>query len=63
MAENRAAALSMLPRAYGLALRLQDAGVSRELIIDCLDIEPEALDPLLRLAEGKLAAVESGYSG
>ena len=62
MAENRAAELSMLPRAYGLALRRRDAGVARELIIDCLDIEPEALDPLLRLAEAKLAAVRSGDS-
>lgn len=59
MAEDRAAALQRIPRPYSLALRLRDAGVRGTLIADCLDIEPEALDPLLRLAEAKLAAAQN----
>lgn len=59
MSEDRAAALQRIPRAYSLALRLRDAGVPGQLIADCLDIEPEALGPVLRLAEAKLAAVQS----
>lgn len=53
------AALERLPRAYSLALRLRDAGVPAELIADCLDIAPEGIDSLLRLAEAKLAAVQT----
>lgn len=59
MSEHRYAALQRIPRPYSLALRLRDAGVPDNLIADCLDIEPEALQPLLRLAEAKLAAVQS----
>lgn len=59
MAEDRAAALQRIPRPYSLALRLRDAGVPGTLIADCLDIEPEALGPLLRLAEAKLAAAQN----
>lgn len=56
--QSRAVALAQLPRPYSLALRLREQGVSRELIAECLDIEPEGLDPLLYLAEAKLAAVQ-----
>ncbi len=59
MSEDRAAALSRIPRAYALALRLRDAGVAGALIAEWLDIEPEALEPMLRLAEAKLAAIEN----
>ena len=43
-----------LPEAYATALRLRDAGCSDEVIADRLDIEPEALAPLLRIALAKL---------
>ena len=58
----RAEALRRLPVAHSLALRLRDAGLSGELIAECLGIEPEALGPLLVVAEAKLAAIlgESG---
>ncbi len=61
VSEVRAAAFEGLPRAYSLALRLRDAGVSTELIADCLDIAPEGVDPLLRVAEAKLAALQINF--
>ena len=56
MSANREVALDQIPRTYSLALRLRDAGVATELIIECLGIEPEAIGPLLQLAEAKLAS-------
>ncbi|TQF73644.1 hypothetical protein FK531_09250 [Rhodococcus spelaei] len=60
--EQRARALERLPVTYSLALRLRDAGLSRELIAECLRIEPEAVGPMMTIAEAKLAAIldESG---
>jgi hypothetical protein len=55
--DPRAEALLRLPVSYSLALRLRDAGLSQELIAECLGIEPEALGPLLVVAEAKLAAI------
>jgi len=55
--DRRGEALRRLPAAYSLALRLRDAGLSGEVIAECLGIEPEALYPLLVLAEAKLAAI------
>ncbi|MEJ3654570.1 hypothetical protein WEH80_16510 [Actinomycetes bacterium KLBMP 9759] len=52
-----AAALSRLPPSYSLALRLRDAGLDRVLIAECLHIEPEAVGPLLAVAELKLAVL------
>ncbi|MGH3527865.1 MAG: hypothetical protein ACRDS0_18220 [Pseudonocardiaceae bacterium] len=46
-----------LPGAYSLALRLRDAGLPDELIAECLAMEQEALEPLLDVAEAKLAAI------
>ena len=46
--------LDDLPEAYATALRLRDAGCSNEMIADRLDIEPEAVAPLLRIAVAKL---------
>ena len=43
-----------LPEAYATALRLRDAGCSDQMIADRLDIEPEAVAPLLRIALAKL---------
>jgi DNA-directed RNA polymerase specialized sigma24 family protein len=51
---ERAEALAQLPVAYAVALRLSDLGVSTEMIAHALDIEPDAVGPLLRLAHAKL---------
>ena len=56
-AETREAALNRLPRAYSIALRLRDIGAPPELIGEILEIDPEALVPLLQVADAKLAAV------
>jgi DNA-directed RNA polymerase specialized sigma24 family protein len=45
--------LDGLPDAYATALRLREAGCSDEMIADRLDIEPEAVAPLLRIATAK----------
>lgn len=50
------AALGRLPEAHSLALRLKSAGVADEVVCSYLRIEPEGLDILLRIAEGKLDA-------
>ena len=55
MPDRRDAALLRISRLYSLALRLRDAGVCDELIVDCLEIEPEGLPALLVVAEAKLA--------
>lgn len=59
-ADPRVEALRRLPAAHSLALRLRDAGVPGELIAECLGTEPEALGPLLVVAEAKLAAILGG---
>jgi DNA-directed RNA polymerase specialized sigma24 family protein len=46
-------AIDQLPDAYAEALRLRDAGLAH-LIPKVLDIPPETVDALLRLAEAKL---------
>lgn len=53
----RGEAMRRLPDTYSLALRLRDAGLADELIAECVAVEPEALDPLLAVAEAKLAAI------
>ena len=40
-----------------MALRLQEAGVSEELIAECLQIERAAVRPLLAVAEAKVEAI------
>ncbi len=55
--EHRAAALRQLSVAHALAIRLRDAGVSDELIADCLAIERVAVGPLLIVADAKLKAI------
>ena len=54
---RRAAALRQLPSAYSLALRLSDAGLSVELMAECLRVEPEAVGPMLVVAQAKLAVL------
>jgi DNA-directed RNA polymerase specialized sigma24 family protein len=51
---DRGAALDRLPETYANALRLRDAGLRDEDIAMRLGIPPEAIAPLLRLAEAKL---------
>jgi len=58
--EVRAQALHRLPVAYSLGLRLRDAGLTEELIAEVLGVEPEAVGPLLVVAQAKLDAILSG---
>jgi DNA-directed RNA polymerase specialized sigma24 family protein len=55
--DRRVEALQRLPEPYALGLRLRDAGTPEEVIADRLGVEPEALGPLLALAEAKLSAI------
>lgn len=48
--------MGRLPLPYATALRLRDAGVTAEVIAECLGVECESLPALMRLAEAKLAA-------
>ncbi len=52
---EREQALAELPTAYAVALRLSEQGVPTEVIARGVGVEPEALEPLLRLARVKLA--------
>lgn len=53
----RAEALSALPGTYSLALRLREAGLADDLLAECLHVEPEAVGPLLTLADAKLETI------
>ena len=48
-------ALTELPVAYAVALRLSDAGASTQMIAQAVGVEIEAVEPMLRLARAKLA--------
>jgi len=61
--DRRTEALRGLPEAYALGLRLRDAGTPAREIADRLGVEPEALGPLLTVAERKLAAILDGENG
>jgi DNA-directed RNA polymerase specialized sigma24 family protein len=50
-------ALGRLPATYAEALRLREHGKTDEAIAAQLGIEPEAVEPLVRVAEAKLAAL------
>ncbi|HZA76035.1 MAG TPA: hypothetical protein VE623_06540 [Acidimicrobiales bacterium] len=50
-------ALAGLPETYALALRLRDEGLDTTAIGRVLDIERESVQPLLDLAESKLAGL------
>jgi DNA-directed RNA polymerase specialized sigma24 family protein len=54
---DRAEALQALPSTYAMALRLRDEGVEPAAVARVLDVEPEAVGPLLTLAEAKLAGL------
>ena len=51
---DRAEAVRLLPEKYARALLLRDQGCEEAQIAAALDIVPEAIGPLLRLAEAKL---------
>ena len=51
---DRAEAVRLLPEKYARALVLRDQGCDDARIATALDIVPEAIGPLLRLAEAKL---------
>jgi DNA-directed RNA polymerase specialized sigma24 family protein len=54
---DRAEALKALPDAYAIALRLRDEGAELDAVARVLDVEPEAVGPLVTLAEAKLAGL------
>jgi len=54
---DRAEALHALPDTYAIALRLRDEGVQLDAVARVLDVEPEAVGPLVTLAEAKLAGL------
>ncbi|NUT96950.1 MAG: hypothetical protein HOY78_33495 [Saccharothrix sp.] len=54
---RRTAALHRLPTLYARALRLRDEGLSANGMAEALGVEPEAVGPLLAVAEAKLAAL------
>lgn len=56
-ADDRTAALNRLPGPYALALRLREEGLSVPRVAEVLGIEPEAVGPLLALADAKLATL------
>ena len=54
---DRGAAIDRLPEAYANALRLYDQGHDNEAIAARLNLPPEAVSPLLRLAAAKLQTI------
>jgi DNA-directed RNA polymerase specialized sigma24 family protein len=54
---DRSQALDALPNAYAIALRLRDEGVEPDAMARALNVEPEAVGPLVTLAEAKLAGL------
>jgi hypothetical protein len=52
-----ARALERLPATYAEVLRLREHGEADEAIAAQVGIEPEAVEPLVRVAEAKLAAL------
>jgi len=56
---DRDGAMERLPLPYSVALRLRDAGIDDAVIAECLGVEPEALRPLMQIAQAKLEA--AGY--
>lgn len=56
-------ATGRLPTTYAAALRLREIGSTTEEIAAALDVPPESVDTLLRLAEAKLATLRSADPG
>ncbi len=60
---DRDAAVAALPEVYAELLRLREAGTDRARIAALLEVEVEALDLLLRVAEAKLALLLAAPRG
>ncbi|CAN5764911.1 hypothetical protein BH10ACT9_BH10ACT9_02680 [soil metagenome] len=56
----RDAALDQLPPPYATALRMREAGIADEVIAECIGVEHDAIETLMRLAKEKLAATGFG---
>jgi hypothetical protein len=52
--DRRDESLERLPLPYATALRLRDAGITDEVIAECVGVDPEALTTFMRVAEAKL---------
>ena len=59
---DRASALRQLPAVYARALRLRDLGVDDDGVAKFLDIPPEAIPALFRIAEAKLMEISDPVS-
>jgi DNA-directed RNA polymerase specialized sigma24 family protein len=57
------AAFSRLPETHAAVLRLRGRGFDHDAIASALAVEPEAVAPLLRIAEAKLEALTAGSGG
>jgi hypothetical protein len=57
------AAFSRLPETHAAALRLRARGFDDDAIAAALVLEPEAVAPLLRIAEAKLGALVEDERG
>jgi len=53
---HRLESLQRLPLPYATALRLRDAGITDEVIAECVGVDLDALPTFMRVAEAKLAA-------
>jgi DNA-directed RNA polymerase specialized sigma24 family protein len=54
---DRTAAIDELPDAYATALRARDENLSNAEIAARVNIDIEAVEPLLRIADAKLGAI------
>ena len=54
---ERSDALRLLPFAHATAVRLREAGAPPALIAEALGLDRETVEPLLEVAEAKLAAL------
>jgi DNA-directed RNA polymerase specialized sigma24 family protein len=59
---NRTAAIAELPDAYATALRARDEHLSNEEIAAQVNIDIEAVEPLLRIAAAKLGAILADHA-
>jgi DNA-directed RNA polymerase specialized sigma24 family protein len=55
---DRSEALDRLPASYAQALKLKEAGADDALIALFLDIDVDAVDPLIAVGEAKLATLQ-----
>jgi DNA-directed RNA polymerase specialized sigma24 family protein len=56
---QRSRALSLLAPAHARIVRLADEGLDAGQLADRLSLDPSAVEPLLRVARQKLAALEA----